>query len=161
MLGACMTVTSARVSEISPSQAWELLVSTPNARMVDVRTKAEWSFVGLPDLAEARKRLWTIEWVSFPSMTPNPRFLPELVEHASADPELGGAMPETLLFICRSGARSMMAARTVAAEGEATGIGAPARCINVAEGFEGDLDADGHRGNENGWKVAGLPWRQG
>ncbi|MEL6574829.1 MAG: rhodanese-like domain-containing protein [Pseudomonadota bacterium] len=156
-----MTITTTKVSEMGPAEAWEMLASNPSARMVDVRTKAEWSFVGVPDLSPAGKRVWTVEWVGFPSMAPNPRFLQELTELASADPELGGSMPETLLFICRSGARSMMAARTVAAEGEATGIGAPAHCINVAEGFEGDLDSDGHRGNKNGWKVAGLPWRQG
>ncbi|MEM9762387.1 MAG: rhodanese-like domain-containing protein [Pseudomonadota bacterium] len=156
-----MTTTTTKVSEIGPAAAWEVLSSNPSARMVDVRTKAEWSFVGLPDLSSTGKRVWTVEWVGFPSMAPNPRFLQELTELASADPDLGGSMPETLLFICRSGARSMMAARTVALEGEATGIGAPAHCINVAEGFEGDLDADGHRGNKNGWKVAELPWRQG
>lgn len=156
-----MTTTTTKVSEIGPADAWEVLSSNPSARMVDVRTKAEWSFVGLPDLSSTGKRVWTVEWVGFPSMAPNPRFLQELTELASADPDLGGSMPETLLFICRSGARSMMAARTVALEGEATGIGAPAHCINVAEGFEGDLDADGHRGNKNGWKVAELPWRQG
>ncbi|MEM7498704.1 MAG: rhodanese-like domain-containing protein [Pseudomonadota bacterium] len=156
-----MTTTTAKVSEMGPAEAWELLSSNPDARLVDVRTRAEWSFVGLPDLTPASKRVWTVEWVSFPSMTPNPRFLAELAAFAAADADLNGGMPETLLFICRSGARSMMAARTVAAEGEATGIGTPASCINVAEGFEGDLDADGHRGKENGWKVAGLPWKQG
>jgi len=59
-----------------------------------------------------------------------------------------------VLFLCRSGARSRAAAMAATAAGYA-------RAYNVAEGFEGDLDAEGHRGRVNGWKVAGLPWRQG
>ncbi|MEM6942673.1 MAG: rhodanese-like domain-containing protein [Pseudomonadota bacterium] len=140
------------MSEIGPKEAWELLGADPAARLVDVRTRAEWSFVGLPDLGETGKRAWTVEWVGFPAMTPNQAFLSELSQFAAAD----GGMPETLLFICRSGARSLAAARLVAEEIEGV-----EHCINVAEGFEGDLDGDGHRGSVNGWKVAGLPWRQG
>jgi len=70
----------------------------------------------------------------------------------------GGRMPSRILFICRSGARSLAAARAVA---EAIGPGSGLEhCTNVAEGFEGDLDSDGHRGTLNGWKTRGLPWRQ-
>ena len=67
-------------------------------------------------------------------------------------------MPGHLFFICRSGSRSLAAARLVAAR--TLGEGRPVECVNVAEGFEGDLDGEGHRGTVNGWKVAGLPWRQ-
>ncbi len=59
-----------------------------------------------------------------------------------------------VLFLCRSGARSRSAAMAATAAGYA-------KAYNVAEGFEGDLDGEGHRGKLNGWKVAGLPWRQG
>jgi len=31
---------------------------------------------------------------------------------------------------------------------------------NILEGFEGDKDENGHRGNVSGWKAAGLPWMQ-
>jgi rhodanese-related sulfurtransferase len=57
-----------------------------------------------------------------------------------------------LLMLCRSGARSIAAAR------RATELGATA--YNILEGFEGDLDAHGHRGQLGGWRRRGLPWRQ-
>ena len=31
---------------------------------------------------------------------------------------------------------------------------------NIAEGFEGDKDENGHRGTLNGWRFRGLPWQQ-
>jgi rhodanese-related sulfurtransferase len=57
-----------------------------------------------------------------------------------------------VLFLCRSGVRSAAAAEAAARAGYA-------HAYNVTEGFEGPLDADGHRG-VSGWKAAGLPWRQ-
>ncbi|MEM6679429.1 MAG: rhodanese-like domain-containing protein [Pseudomonadota bacterium] len=143
---------SARVMETGPAEAWAMLLEDPDTRMVDVRSAAEWTFVGMPDLGEAGKRIWPIEWSHFPGMMQNAQFLDQLAAMAKND----GGMPRRLLFICRSGARSMAAARTVASV-------APSpveACINVAEGFEGDLDTEGRRGRVNGWKVAGLPWRQ-
>lgn len=141
------------VDEVTPGEAYNLLERTPGAVLADVRTRAEWAYVGLPDLTGIGGRLVTVEWISFPAMRPNPAFTAELVEAC------GGDLPDRLFFICRSGARSMAAAGLVAAA--AADAGRPVRCTNVAEGFEGDLDAAGHRGTVNGWKVAGLPWRQG
>ncbi|MEL7461103.1 MAG: hypothetical protein AAFX45_00275 [Pseudomonadota bacterium] len=85
-------------------------------------------------------------------MSTNPRFV------ADVQDALSGQWPETLLFICRSGVRSRYAAEAVAEALVPTG--AATRCINVAEGFEGDLDLDNHRGRLNGWKARGLAWRQ-
>ena len=140
------------VDELSPQETCDLLSSTDSAALVDVRTMAEWSFVGVPDVQALGKPTWLVEWVTFPSMAPNTRFVDELSEAA------GGVLPERLFFICRSGVRSMMAARAVADAME--GIGFPLHCTNVAEGFEGELDEWGHRGKHNGWKARGLPWRQ-
>ena len=140
------------VDEVNPEEAYQALSSAPDAALVDVRTRAEWAFTGQPDASETGKPTWPVEWVSFPAMTPNPDFLDQLLGHAN------GKLPSRLFFICRSGARSMAAARSVAAAAEAKGE--PIHCTNVAEGFEGDLDADRHRGTQNGWKVRGLPWRQ-
>lgn len=143
------------VDAVDPGKAWQLLQQDRSAQLVDVRTRAEWTFVGLPDLSPLDREVWPIEWLSFPSMTPNPGFLDAVADAVRRN---GGAMPGRLLFICRSGARSLAAARAVAeAFGPQTGL---ARCTNVAEGFEGDLDPDGHRGTLNGWKTRGLPWRQ-
>jgi rhodanese-related sulfurtransferase len=140
------------VDEVDPEQAYGILESQPGTALVDVRTRAEWAFVGLPDLAGIGRPVWPVEWVSFPAMTRNPGFLSELAERS------GGNLPERMLFICRSGARSLAAAKAVAAAMAEQGIAT--HCTNVAEGFEGDLDAEGRRGRVNGWKVRGLPWRQ-
>lgn len=145
----------AKVGEVDPKEAYTILADDPETRLVDVRTRAEWAFVGLPDLTGLGKQVWPVEWASFPAMAQNPAFIEEVEALAERD---GGAMPKRLLFICRSGARSMAAAQAVAAAH--AGSGAPLECLNVAEGFEGDLDAEGHRGRVNGWKVRGLPWRQ-
>lgn len=136
-----------------PDAVWRALESEPAALLVDVRTRAEWSFVGAPDLSAVNKSPAFIEWRSYPSLAPNPRFLEALDEAAAAAGE--GA----IYFICRSGGRSAEAAR--AAQAHFAASGRPIPCVNVVEGFEGDLDAAGHRGGVNGWKARGLPWRQG
>jgi len=132
--------------DIDPQQAWKLLAEDPNAVLVDVRTDAEWKYVGIPDLSDLGKDVVTVQWKVFPEMDLNPIFRQEL----EAD---GVTSDHTLLFICRSGQRSAAAARAL------TDAGHP-RCYNVAEGFEGDKDAHGHRRTLNGWQVRGLPWVQ-
>ena len=142
----------APVGELSPTEAWEVLGADPDAVLVDVRTQAEWKFVGVPDLGGLNRSTIFVEWQSYPDMSVNPRFVAELME------KLGGAAPSRFLFICRSGARSLRAAEAVRTHLASAGDGP--LCINVAEGFEGDLDAAGHRGRLNGWKSRGLAWRQ-
>ena len=132
--------------DLTPHEAWKLLEETPGALLVDVRTEAEWRFVGVPDVSSLGRQAALIEWVSYPSMTPNPDFVAQL--------QATGARPgQPIVFLCRSGQRSIGAA--VAAT--AAGLG-PA--YNVLEGFEGATDEHGHRGWQ-GWKGAGLPWQQG
>lgn len=131
--------------DLPPKQAWDLLASDPEAVLVDVRTSAEWQWVGGVDLSELGKPVVGIEWMTSAG-EPNHRFVEQLGE--------AGLTPETpVLFLCRSGGRSAAAASVATA----AGFG-PA--YNVAEGFEGDPDAHDHRGTVNGWKVAGLAWRQ-
>ena len=141
------------VDELPPPDVHAALTDDPSSMLVDVRTRAEWTFTGMPDLSGLGKDVIAVEWVQFPTMAPNPRFYDEVLSQA------GGTLPDRLFFICRSGARSMAAARAVAAESAARGQ--PVHCTNVAEGFEGELDDRHHRGTRNGWKVHGLPWRQG
>lgn len=133
--------------DIKPKQAWDILQEDPDACLVDVRTEAEWRYVGLPDLAEIDKKTHCVGWQFFPDNTRNERF----VEDVSA---LGIRPDQTVLLICRSGQRSRNAAIALTSAGYKT-------CYNVAEGFEGDKDGAGHRGTVGGWKVAGLPWGQG
>ena len=142
-----------RVGEMTPPAVWDALSTDDNAVLVDVRTRAEWSFVGVPDLANVGRPLILCEWAVFPDMAPNPNFAETVLNEAGASD--GG---RTFFFICRSGVRSLHAAHAVAAA--LAEKGQMADCINVAEGFEGDLDAQGHRGNQNGWKHRGLAWRQ-
>lgn len=146
------TDTGPAVQELLPTQAWGLLERNPNAVLIDVRTKAEWSFVGKPDLSSLSHTVVTIEWCRYPDMSINPRFVEEMIE------ALGGSIPSQFLFICRSGARSMSAA--LAVQASLAGDTLAPDLFNVAEGFEGDLDPKKHRGGLNGWKAHGLPWRQ-
>lgn len=146
------TGTGPQIGGVSPSGAWEILASEKNARLIDVRTQAEWGFVGVPDLSELGQTLICVEWASFPGMSKNPNFVDAVLT------ELGGEDPGKLLFLCRSGVRSLHAAKAVTEHLSASGVAVT--CLNVEEGFEGDLDANGHRGLQNGWRHRGLAWRQ-
>lgn len=132
--------------DIEPEEAWRMLAAEPAATLIDVRTPAEWAYVGIPDLNALGKQPLFVPWLLFPTMTLNERFVEQLV---ASGIERGAP----LIFICRSGARSRSAAIRMTAEGYAP-------CYNIGSGFEGDPDAERHRGRINGWKVAGLPWIQ-
>lgn len=136
--------------DIDPVTAFDLLSRDKSAVLVDVRTVAEWNFVGLPDLSQLGKPVLTIEWQHYPDMALSPNFATQVEGGLAALPAAADA---PLIFICRSGARSRDAAIRMTQAGRA-------RCYNLAGGFEGDVDAAGHRGAKNGWKFAGLPWRQ-
>ena len=146
------TGNSSPVGEVNPDEAWGMLSSDRAARLIDVRTRAEWGFVGVPDIGELGARPVFVEWSTFPDMSKNSAFAAEVEE------AIGPVGSGPLLFICRSGARSLHAAYAVADHFAAKGE--QVTCLNVAEGFEGDLDASGHRGSQNGWKARGLAWRQ-
>jgi rhodanese-related sulfurtransferase len=136
----------AYAGDLRPTEAWAMLKAEQAAQLVDVRTRPEWSFVGIPNLDSIGKKPILLAWQAYPAMQINPTFGEELRRTVSS--------PETpLLFICRSGTRSRAAAEAMTALGYR-------RCYNVAEGFEGQVDAEGHRGHKAGWKAAGLPWTQ-
>ena len=134
------------VQNVPPLRVWEALRSEPKAQLVDVRTDAEWNFVGLPDLSSLGKQVVPIQWQVYPSMAPNDAFVEQLQQ-------VGFTPEHHVYFICRSGQRSHAAAQAAQDAGFR-------HAFNVAEGFEGAVDAHGHRGKANGWKAAGLPWRQ-
>ena len=134
------------VENVPPVRVWEALQRDPKAQLVDVRTDAEWNFVGLPDLSSAGKQVVPIQWQVYPTMARNTAFIDQLQE--------AGFTPDHhIYFICRSGQRSLHAAQA------AQQAGFP-HAYNVADGFEGAVDAHGHRGVASGWKAEGLPWRQ-
>ncbi len=129
---------AAYCGDISPQTAhqwWQ----AQQAFLVDVRTKAECAWVGfIPGVPN-------MEWKSWPSMQNNTQFLAQLQEGIPAGSKV--------LFLCRSGVRSIAAAQAAQALGY--------QAYNILQGFEGDLDAHGHRSQVGGWKYHGLPWQQG
>ena len=141
-----------QIEELRPEVVWNQLSQIPGAALVDVRSRPEWAFVGVTDLTEIDRRVVLAEWLGYPDMKINQGFCEEVRA------KLNDNVPDDLYFLCRSGTRSRHAAIHFARE--AKQAGKQVRCVNVIEGFEGDLDRDGHRGNVNGWKRAGLPWRQ-
>lgn len=138
------------LADVTPEETWDALSKAQGATLIDVRTAAEWSYVGLPDVSQAGAPLLRVEWQSFPSGAANPAFVETLSDALDG---VGAGRDAPLYFICRSGARSASAAAAMTAAGYA-------RCFNVADGFEGPRDAEGHRGTLAGWKAAGLPWIQ-
>jgi rhodanese-related sulfurtransferase len=124
----------------TPQEAWEVLQQSPGARLVDVRTKAEWDWVGrVPGSIE-------IEWQTYPGSVPNTQFIDQLKKEVPTE--------SLVMFMCRSGVRSNNAAKAASEAGYASSY-------NVLEGFEGDKDASNHRNSVGGWRKAGLPWMQG
>lgn len=139
------------IVDVQVQDAWTRLKEDAGTVLVDVRTRAEWAYVGLPDLSSIGKQPVLIEWQTFPDSRVDPGFperLTKILDEAGIDRQ------SELFFICRSGARSKAAAQAMTAAGFAA-------CRNVADGFEGPLDIDRHRGRTAGWKAAGLPWAQG
>jgi len=132
--------------DVTPDQAWAILEKEPDAAVVDVRSEAEWAFVGIPDLSSLGKKPLLISWLQYPGMVRNDRFESDLDAQ-------GLPKDKPILFLCRSGRRSRSAAIAM------TALGYNA-CYNVAYGFEGDPDAARQRGKVNGWKASQLPWIQ-
>ena len=135
--------------DVAPRETWDRLSHDGAAQLIDVRTVAEWNFVGIPDLANLNRQTVLCEWQSFPPAA-NPNFVQDVTEALKRTGYQSGA---ALFFLCRSGGRSRAAAIAMTS----AGLGP---CFNVAEGFEGNLDNARHRGTTGGWKAAGLPWIQ-
>lgn len=132
--------------DVEPAEAYAALAADEDAVLVDVRTAAEWNYVGVPDLSDLGKRVIYLEWQRFPDGAVNGDFVGQLRDAGIPD-------SAPIYFLCRSGVRSAAAARAATA----AGLGPS---YNVADGFEGPHDEHGHR-TVSGWKAAGLPWRQG
>lgn len=128
------------ITRIDPQQAHALLDANPRARLIDVRSAMEYNFVGHPVGAEH------IPLKEFPDWTNLPGFI-EQVRALEPDPDT------PLVLMCRSGVRSMEAAKLLQQAGYQ-------HLYNMEQGFEGDKDADQHRGTLGGWRFHGLPWEQ-
>ena len=122
---------------VTPAEAHKMMQG--GARLVDVRTKPELLYVGKVPGTLA------IEWQTYPGGRENPEFIAELAAAVPKD--------TPVMFLCRSGVRSNAAAEAATRAGWK-------EAYNILEGFEGDKDAEQHRGNVGGWRKAGLPWTQ-
>lgn len=143
---------NAMIKNADPVETWDGLKNDPNAVLVDVRTNAEWAFVGIPNLSELGRDPILLEWKQFPTMATNEGFAADLLDR------LGDHTPTQIYFLCRSGVRSLAAADLMI--GVFAAQSKHVECFNVTEGFEGDVDSSGHRGTVNGWKYKGCAWRQ-
>ncbi|GAC1376764.1 MAG: rhodanese-like domain-containing protein [Pseudarthrobacter sp.] len=129
--------------DLTPPEAWTKLEE--GAILVDVRTEGEWAHIGIPDTKETDNDPLFISW-TFPGGIPNPDFITDLTQQA---PEDSGT---ELVFLCRSGQRSIAAATAATQAGFTS--------YSVLEGFEGEPDRHGER-TVNGWKNRGLPTNLG
>jgi rhodanese-related sulfurtransferase len=149
----CTGQTRAYAGDITPLEAWKLLSENPQAVLVDVRTDAEWRFVGVPDLSSLGREVVYVEWNTSDGKH-NENFLAELQDRIPpSDTGAAGQGERPVVFLCRSGNRSIGAAEVATEAGIAPSY-------NMLDGFEGHLDAHNHRG-ETGWRAVGLPWKQG
>jgi rhodanese-related sulfurtransferase len=138
--------------DLAPREAWDMLVREKNAVLIDVRSRAEWTFVGVASLAALGKAPLYVSWQNYTTspdgraqMVPNPQFAAAVANAVEKD--------APAIFLCRSGGRSKSAAIAMTVNGFT-------RAYNLAGGFEGDRDATGHRGQAGGWKAANLAWTQ-
>ena len=138
-------MTEYHIGRIDPVKAQALLEEDPHALLIDVRSRVEYEFVGHPVNAIH------LAWKEFPSWEERDDFIEQLESELNKRGD--AAKTRALLFICRSGARSLAAARLLCEHGYTN-------VYNVEEGFEGDKDARNHRGTINGWRFHGLPWEQ-
>ena len=141
------------VVNLSPNEAWKILKENSDSLLIDVRTKEEYDFVGFADLTSINSnRSLFLPWRIYPNMAMNESFTEDLsiliskifINHKPKNIDL--------LFICRSGGRSMEAALFMSDFGY--------NCYNIIGGFEGAIDSFGHRGTTSSWKAENLPWRQ-
>lgn len=131
-----------KIKSMTSAEAYEELLQSPKAVLLDVRTSAEWQFVGRPGF----ERSVGIQWQTFPYGSQNPNFVEEVAD--------AGLTQETPIFVlCRSGVRSLAAAEALKDAGYKD-------LTNLSDGFEGAKNASGRRGILNGWKAAQLPWNQ-
>ena len=128
------------IENLTPQQAWDLMQQNTDAVLVDVRTKVEHAFVGHPIDAVH------IAWKEAPDWQVNTQFVTDVKKHV---PDRNAPV----LLLCRSGQRSVDAAKALEEAGYQ-------RLINIVDGFEGSLDSLNHRGNLGGWRFNGLPWVQ-
>ena len=134
------------VTNLASYEAWRKLKESSGSYLIDTRTKEEIVFIGYPNLEKLDSHYLAIELAFYPNMKINDRFI-DVLNNTIENKE------NEIFFICRSGARSAMAAELAVNAGYKN-------CYNVVDGFEGELDSYSQRNNIAGWKFNKLPWKQ-
>ena len=134
------------VITLSPQKAYELLQSDSTANLIDIRSSMEYLFVGHPVGATH------IAWIDDPDWSINPNFVNEIIQVAHKN-GADNPLHNPLILICRSGVRTLQAAKILIEAGFT-------QIIHIDEGFEGDRDDNFQRSSVGGWRFHGLPWEQ-
>jgi len=134
------------IRSINSTECFDKLSKNSKSYLIDVRTKPEWEFVGVPDLSNTNNSTLFISWQEYPEMNINKNFEKHIFQK-----NIG--KNDYIFLICRSGSRSLKAAKYLSSLGYK-------HCFNVSDGFEGNKDNINHRSTINGWKFSNLPWKQ-
>ena len=134
------------INNSSSFDCFRMLSINQNSHLIDVRTKPEWDYVGIPDLSSIKKQALCISWKIYPEMRVNNNFEKQIIK-------FNIQKNNNLYFICRSGNRSYDAAKFLISKGFTN-------CFNVSDGFEGELNQHHKRASIDGWKFHNLPWKQ-
>ena len=134
------------IKNITSIECFNKLSEISNSYLIDIRTKPEWEFIGVPDLSSLNKKTIFISWHMYPEMKINSLFENQITESNIKK-------NDNLFLICRSGSRSSDAAEFLTYHGFTN-------CFNVKDGFEGEIGPNHQRSTINGWKYCKLPWKQ-
>lgn len=140
------------VEQVNPKIAFDILKNDESSVLIDVRTDAEFLFVGVVNDSQFKNKSILLPWMVYPSMSENKEFA-NIIDDSLKSLIGDDHKNAKLFFLCKTGKRSNMAAQY------AKNIGYN-NCYNITNGFEGDCDQNKQRSNINGWKADGLPWQQ-
>ena len=142
------------IKEISSTKAYSILQQPENAVLIDVRSTMEYEYVGHPKNAIHIAIKESPTWETSSNFVSNVER--ELVDKfaCTVNPLFDLYLHSEIFLICRSGKRSEEAALLLEAKNFKN-------IYNIVDGFEGDKDANNHRGVLNGWRFNKLPWEQG
>ena len=134
------------IKNVTSIECFNKLSEIFNSYLIDIRTKPEWEFIGVPDLSSLNKKTIFISWCVYPEMKINSLFENQITESNIKK-------NDNIFLICRSGNRSFDAAELLTSRGFTN-------CFNVKDGFEGEIGHYHQRSTINGWKYCKLPWKQ-
>jgi rhodanese-related sulfurtransferase len=149
----------AGMKNLDPRASYDFLIANRDAAFIDCRSESEYFLVGHPVIPGVKEDgtvdsqgsfAWRPENICYSddfSAEPNDEFVHQSVRF------IGPNRTRPVVIICRSGRRSVGAAKDLEAFGYTD-------VINVVYGFEGELNDQDQRGKLNGWRFDGLPWEQ-